>query len=336
MKKMLFDCWGKWTLKQAAVRVGIDAEIYDFESVLDDASNEQEANDTIIRDVLNAKADIFLVEEGSGHSGRHITRNTIKFLKKRGVKTVFVEWNVPYRDGNTLEGIRKRYGDYPEEYDLRFFSYQGAVDAYNGIGLPTVFVRKMYDGRIYPYNALKEKDKVYDVAICGTAYDRPKPFSRKEMALEFIKRKYKMALCGKGWDVKGEGYISGDRKLRKYTMGKLPQRMLPPIYSKSRINIGTLLVDYEGYLGARPFEVMGSGNFFMLGNAHESVKEIFEDGKEIVYFDNLEDLYEKMTFYMERPELREKIAGAARGKVNRDFTFNKTCQEMMKHMEQWL
>lgn len=332
MKKMLFDCWGKWALKETAIRLGIDAEIYDFESALDDASNEEEANDTIIRDVLSAKADILLVEEGAGHSGRHITRNTIRFLKKRGVKTVFVEWNVPYRDGNTLEGIRKRYGDYPEEYDLRFFSYQGAVDIYNQIHLPTVFVRKMYDGRIYPYNSLKESEKIYDVAMCGTSYDRPKQFSRKEMALEFIRKKYKLALCGKGWDVKGVGYISGDRKLRKYTMGKLPQRMLPPIYSKSKINIGTLLVDYEGYLGARPFEVMGSGNFFMLGNVHDGIRKIFEDGKEIVYFDNLDDLYEKIEFYMKRPELRAEIAKAARSKVMQEFTFDKSCETIMRHV----
>jgi len=332
MTKMMFDCWGKWAVKNIAGTLGVDAEIYDFESTLDDASNEQEANDKIVRDVLKAKADFLFVEEGSGHSGRHISTDTIRYLKKKGVRTAFVEWNVPYRNGNTLDGLRKRYGSYPEEYDIRFFSYQGAVDIYNKWNLPTVFVRKTYDGRIYPLRQMPESQREYDVSICGTSYDRPKQFSRRSMALHFLKKGYKLGLCGKGWDKEGVGYINGHPKLAKYSMGKLPQRMLPPIYAKSKINIGTLLVDYEGYLGARPFEVMGSGNFFMLGNVHEGIKDIFKDGEHIVYFDHLDELYDKVKFYLKRPELREKIARAGREKVTKSFTFERSARTIMKHI----
>jgi len=330
--KIVIDCWSNYTLHGTAATMGLEPVIYDFETVLDEASNEQEANDKILHDMAQINPDFLLIEEGVGHKRRHVTRKTIRKLKKRGIRTGFIEWNVPYRDGKTIEGIRKRFGDYPEEYDVRFFSYNEAVECYSNMGLETHFVRKMYDSRVYPPRPSIEQHKEYDIAICGTAYDRPKPFSRKSIAFHCLSKKYSLALCGKNWGKEGVGYISGDPKLAKLTMGKLPQRMLPAIYGKSRINIGTLLVDYSGYLGARPFEVLGTNNFFMLGNVNQDVRDIFIDGEDMVYFESLEDLYEKIEYYIGKPEERDRIARNAFLKTKRNFTYRDSCKFMLERL----
>ena len=60
----------------------------------------------------------------------------------------------------------------------------------------------------------------------------------------------------------------------------------------------------------------------MINDTDEIIRNIFEDGKDIVYFDNLEDLYEKAAFYLKRPDIRNEIGRVARKKILKDLLVN--------------
>ena len=69
----------------------------------------------------------------------------------------------------------------------------------------------------------------------------------------------------------------------------------------------------------RPFEILSCGGF-CLSEFSSSLSKCFEDGKEIVFYRGQEDLFKKLTYYLERPEVTRKIAEKGFDKVKDNFT----------------
>ena len=131
--------------------------------------------------------------------------------------------------------------------------------------------------------------------------------------------------CEKEFDVSFIGDIYGDREsiLRSCNY---PITIIQGAYgtnhatvvSKSKINLNMVT-----NLGAsdRVYKVMAAGGF-LLTNDWIGRKEMFEDSRHLVIFKNLEDLAQKIQFFIDNPDSREKIAQAGYEKVqkyNRDL-----------------
>ena len=70
----------------------------------------------------------------------------------------------------------------------------------------------------------------------------------------------------------------------------------------------------------RNFEIPGSGGFLITGHA-DNLEEYFVPGKEIVVFDNLDDLMEKVRYYLVHDEEREVLREAGFARARRDHTY---------------
>jgi spore maturation protein CgeB len=88
----------------------------------------------------------------------------------------------------------------------------------------------------------------------------------------------------------------------------------------SKINLNTLVPSGIYGLNARTFEIAGIGGFQMI-HWRPGLADLFEDGKELVSFNNFDEVVEKINYYLDRPEEREIIAKAGQIRAYKDHTY---------------
>ncbi len=116
--------------------------------------------------------------------------------------------------------------------------------------------------------------------------------------------------------------LSERHPISLYTNSKSPHlgtvrgEILPPVdycsdmlkvFHLSRINLNMTLPSIETGVPLRVFDIMSVGGF-CLTNRQEEAFELFEVGKEIETYGNLEELYDKTDFYLRHEDLRLRIA----------------------------
>jgi len=93
----------------------------------------------------------------------------------------------------------------------------------------------------------------------------------------------------------------------------------------------TYFVD-DYYWGNRCYLITGSGGFLIHPRCKDLEKE-FEDKKEIVFYDwTMDDLYEKIDYYLEHKEERERIRLAGFERTKRDYNFTKRVGELLSYL----
>lgn len=76
----------------------------------------------------------------------------------------------------------------------------------------------------------------------------------------------------------------------------------------------------DHYWSSRVYLTLGAGGFIIHPRCSELEKE-YQEGKEIVFYDNMENLYQKIDFYLQYPEQREKIRLAGWEKTKQNYTY---------------
>ncbi len=101
------------------------------------------------------------------------------------------------------------------------------------------------------------------------------------------------------------------------------------LYSRSKINLGFSSVGDTHKTGERivqvrlrDFEIPMSGGFYMV-EYMEELEEFFEIGKEIVCYSGVEDLIQKIRYYLAHDEEREAIRHAGYARCQRDHTWHR-------------
>jgi len=110
------------------------------------------------------------------------------------------------------------------------------------------------------------------------------------------------------------------------------------MYSRSKINLGFASCGDTHETKARilqvrlrDFEVPMSGGFYMV-EYMEELEEFFEIGKEIVCYSSKEDLTEKVKYYVNHDDERERIRRAGHERCLRDHSWHKRFQTAFHEM----
>lgn len=179
----------------------------------------------------------------------------------------------------------------------------------------------------------KEEEKFYkaDLAFMGAGYPN------RRMAFRAL-LKYDFKIWGSDWQ--------GDELLSHYVQ-KNGQRISPEeslkIYSATKINLNlhssiysNKLVSHGDFVNPRTFELAGMGVFqlvdkrsLMDGHFICSTLANPRDDAELATFDSMEDLQENILFYLNHPELREKIAQNAQKRVFKEHSYTHRMTEML-------
>jgi len=79
----------------------------------------------------------------------------------------------------------------------------------------------------------------------------------------------------------------------------------------------------------RTFETCGCGTF-LLTNYTPNLEKLFDIGKEIVIYEDLNDLDEKVKYYLDNPQEREDIAELGYKRVKKEHTYFERCKKLIE------
>ena len=97
-------------------------------------------------------------------------------------------------------------------------------------------------------------------------------------------------------------------------------RVMPKVFACSKINLNITLRSITSGIPLRCFDIMGMGGF-LLSNYQPELAEYFVNGEEMVMYESIPDLLDKVQYYLSHDEERSAIAANGQKKVLSEFSF---------------
>jgi len=107
---------------------------------------------------------------------------------------------------------------------------------------------------------------------------------------------------------------------------------MPKVFRESKINLNFTIPNIKSGIPLRVWDVLGSKGF-LLTNYQAEIPYYFEEGKDLVCFDGVEDLREKVVYYLEHEEEREQIAENGYKKVKEYHTYVNRIKDMLRMID---
>ena len=111
------------------------------------------------------------------------------------------------------------------------------------------------------------------------------------------------------------------------------QHQMPLVFHNSRINLNITSKTIESGISQRVLDILACGGF-CLTNYQPEIAEFFEDGKELVMYTDMEDLAQKIDWYLKHEEERAAIARAGYNKVKEQFSMRERLAELIAIVEE--
>jgi spore maturation protein CgeB len=218
-------------------------------------------------------------------TGEIVFPETVQKLSLLGVPMV----NICLNDkeafiGKIRQGQAMGSRDICRYFDLSWTSTIDALEKYFVEGARPIYLPEGANPEIHkPYDLLK----TIDVSFVGQCYGR-----RPEIIEKLRSHGIAVEAYGYGWP-----------------NGPLPIDEMVRTYSRSKINLG--FGEIDGYnktycLKGRDFEIPISGGLY-LTQYHPELEACYDLGKEIVVYDNLDDMVKKIQFFLAHPNEAERI-----------------------------
>ena len=178
----------------------------------------------------------------------------------------------------------------------------------------------VYDKETYIHKDYDENNFENDIIFVGSKRYHHEHWYRPKL-IDFLRETYGKRFLHVGGD--GDtGTVRGDALNR--------------IYAKSKIAIGDSLninFNYPYYTSDRLFESTGRGGFTIYPRI-KGIDEYFEDGKEIIFYEhgNLDDLKQKIDYYMINEINREEIRHAGHQRTKKEHTYVHRWSTILKEL----
>ena len=108
---------------------------------------------------------------------------------------------------------------------------------------------------------------------------------------------------------------------------------MPYIFATSKININITLRSIQSGIPLRVMDILGAGGF-CITNYQPEIAEYFENGVDIVWYEDIDDLVAKCRYYLEHDEERERIAIAGQKKAEELFEFGQQFRKVLSSIEE--
>lgn len=138
---------------------------------------------------------------------------------------------------------------------------------------------------------------------------------------------YKFKAYGNWWDSSlGMNFLRNHKELD----GKLfPIELVPSLCSSTKITLGVQCVDYsKTQTSPRPYEALACKSFH-LTQWTPATENIFKEGFHLVTAKTKDEAKEKMIYYLNHPEEREKIAKQGQEYVYAEHTYDKRLKDIV-------
>ncbi len=108
----------------------------------------------------------------------------------------------------------------------------------------------------------------------------------------------------------------------------------PHVFANSKINLNISLRSIHTGIPLRAFDIMGCGGF-MITNFQEDFLQHFEPDEDVVFYSSYEELLDKVEYYLNHAEERNRIARNAQQKVEVEHTYLQRAQTMLSLVEEY-
>lgn len=172
---------------------------------------------------------------------------------------------------------------------------------------PTYWLPPASDPRMYKNFSLP---KMYDVSFIGNC--RPDIYPERARLLDLLSKNFKVSVFTN---------VYKEEAAKIYSQSKI-------VFNKS----------HSGDINMRVFEVLSCGSCLITDRLSEDsgIGEMFENGKHLVFYDKENDLIEKIAYYLQHEDEREKIALAGHEEVMEKHTLAHRMDMILKIVSQFV
>ncbi len=104
---------------------------------------------------------------------------------------------------------------------------------------------------------------------------------------------------------------------------------MPKVFNQSKINMNFTIRNIRTGIPLRVWDVLGAGGF-LLTNFQAELPAYFENGKELVYFEDLADMQRKAEYYLNHEDERVGIAANGLKKVSQMHSYEDRLSKMLE------
>jgi spore maturation protein CgeB len=304
--------------------------------------SRDEMNQKLIEKVEETKPDLlfcYLLSE-------ELKKETIFYITNK-TKTKTFNW---FADDHWRIPIFSRY--WAPHFTMVSTTDSQAKEVYKSYGITNVF-KTQWGANPYLYFPQDQALNLgnLDVTFVGQKYGRRGGYINKIQAAGFPVKAF-----GGGWDG-----------------GRVDHRRMLEIFSFSKINLNFAETYYYGFsswlkraaklfvakemgkykftghhfvdnwrsmkgtqkkcIKGRVFEVPAAGGFMLTAKSDDDIGEYYVPGKEIVVFETVPELMEKIQYYLSHDKERQAIAKAGFERTMREHTYNKRFEEIFRALE---
>ncbi|KUJ96166.1 MAG: CgeB family protein [Desulfonauticus sp. 38_4375] len=252
-----------------------------------------------------------------------LTRQVLLRLKKENIPSVmwFVE---DFRLFTYWRSFAPLYDVFAVIQQEPFFSALNNIGVSNHLYLPLACLPSFH--RPLDLNIVDKKRYGSELSFMGAGYP-----NRRKAFKELVE--YDLKIWGTEWE--GEPLLEpfvqeGGRRVSSEEVVKIFNA------SKINLNLHSSLQDQElvskgDFVNPRTFEIAGCG-CFQLVDRRELLPALFSE-EEVITFESLEDLKEKINYFLPREEERHEIATRARARALREHTYAHRMQTLVSFLE---
>lgn len=107
---------------------------------------------------------------------------------------------------------------------------------------------------------------------------------------------------------------------------------MPKVFAGSKINLNMTIPNIKSGIPLRIYDILGAGGF-CITNFQAELPMFFENEKHLVWYYNERDLYEKVYYYLNHDEERQRIAQAGYEFVKENCSYENRIREMLEIIE---
>ena len=205
------------------------------------------------------------------------------------------------------------------QVDIMYLTNRGEIPRYRELGVNARFITGGCDPEAH--RMIDSPDQKYqsDVAFIG----RPNTSERVEF-MKILAKKYDLKLWGSGWHKYGLSAAAKDVYAPEYRQ----------ICAGAKVVLGwNIDPTIDLYFSNRTWYTLGCGGFLLTAYS-PSLEEIFGRGKELDWFETVEECCDKLEYYLQHDEERRKIARSGYQLAHEKYSYDTMVNRIIEDVRQ--
>jgi spore maturation protein CgeB len=210
----------------------------------------------------------------------------------------------------------KKYGG---QADIMYLTNRGEVPQYQEWGVNAKFITGGCDPAAHRMVATPGPFYQSDVAFIGKANTPDRVACMRE-----VNRHFDLKLWGSGWEEAGLKAEAGNVYAAEYRK----------ICAGAKIILGwNIDPEVDLYFSNRTWYTLGCGGFLLTAYS-PSLEELFGRGRELDWFESVEECCDKIAYYLQHDEERQKIAKAGYQLAHNEYSYDKLVQRIIGDIQE--